>query len=558
MTNNVKAAYLTYGIVAVVLLQLLVFISGKDSYVTIHDNLDSEFTYLKALKDEALLLDSPPNAKVNSIMNGLPRKFMRSPYHLTPLIFNTFPSFTTYIINKLLVRIIAFVGMFLILIRYFPKIPPVASAAMAFAFSSIGFYHIQYGISVAGQPLLLYAFLNILNGRKELFNWIILLLFPVFSFFAVVVPFVIPALLIISLIERQKLRNQYMYIFLAIALLFIGYTITEWQIIYQIFQPGNELSHRVEFSLPENRSFDLGSLIGYLKYTHYHVGIMKTEAIWYLLILAIVLRKRVSQYVWIMVLSIVLIATLHLNYDWIKADVLKPIGLSFMNLSRFYFLLPTIWFLLFASLISSFRWSSPLTKFLFTGIILWVGIDIFKRDPEFMNNEKLMFSIEINEPTYRQFYATELFKDVIGQIEKETDQPKVLSLGMYPNIALFNGLSVLDSYQNNYTLSYKKRFRKIIAKELDKSEQLRNYFDDWGSRCYVFSSELGKNYLFSKNSSTKIINLEIDIQAIKELQGTHLLSAIPIENANMLSISLSETFEHPEAHWKIWLYRINN
>jgi hypothetical protein len=54
----------------------------------------------------------------------------------------------------------------------------------------------------------------------------------------------------------------------------------------------------------------------------------------------------------------------------------------------------------------------------------------------------------------------------------------------------------LDGYWSNYPLSHKHAFREIIADELEKSPALKSYFDDWGSRVYLFNSYTGKKMDF--------------------------------------------------------------
>src|SRR5699024_9806710 len=96
-------------------------------------------------------------------------------------------------------------------------------------------------------------------------------------------------------------------------------------------------------------------------------------------------------------------------------------------------------------------------------------------------------------------------------IGKETDTYKVGSAGLYPSIALYNGFYCIDGYSNNYSLEYKHEFRKIIENELNKNESLKAYFDDWGNRCYLFSSEIPFQYYFTKDSQVVIRDWDINI-----------------------------------------------
>lgn len=556
--KSVNFRYLIYGSLLVSLLQLFFFIRGEDSFAIIHDCLDSEFTYLEALKREGLLLSAPEDSKVESIMNGLPRQYLRSPFNLTPLLYQLFSPFSAYVINKLLVHLTAFIGMFLFLSRYIKNLHVSVTFLLSVLFASIGFYHIQYGISVAGQPILLFAFLNILHGKTHWSDWIIIILFPFYSFLAVTLPFFLPVLLLVGFLNRQNAKRYLTFYLIATTLLIVGYVVAEWQLIFQTFQPGGELTHRVEFSHPENRVFTLSSLIDYLRNTHYHTGVIRTSAVWFLIGASIVFRKRLNLLSWFIIVSIIAISTLHLNYDWIKADVLKPMGLSFFNFSRFYFLLPFMWFVLLAQLLSQLRWSSPLTRVFTLAVLIVFGKDLIKNEKEWMLNSQLMLGKQISEPSYKQFYAQDLFEKLKFQIYSEHQNPRVLSLGMYPNIALFNGLFIVDGYQNNYPLKYKHRFRRIIESELSKSTELQEYFDDWGSRCYLLSAELGKKFMLGKSTSREVHNFEINEDTLQELNGTHVISAVKINTKHLRKVHLSGVFEQPDSFWKIWLYRIES
>ncbi len=92
-------------------------------------------------------------------------------------------------------------------------------------------------------------------------------------------------------------------------------------------------------------------------------------------------------------------------------------------------------------------------------------------------------------------------------------------------------MQTVDGYVNFYPLRYKASFRKVIAGELDKSKLLQRYFDTWGNRVYVFSSELGKEYEYTKEHQVPVRHLSINTAQLKQIGATYLLSAVPIKNA---------------------------
>src|SRR5947208_951262 len=88
------------------------FYLGKNSYLTIHDNLDCGFVYLHVLKIAGLLFGFNGDTIVPNVMNGLPRSCFDSEFSFIRVLFYLFPSFWAYVINATLVRIIGFVGMY--------------------------------------------------------------------------------------------------------------------------------------------------------------------------------------------------------------------------------------------------------------------------------------------------------------------------------------------------------------------------------------------------------------------------------------------------------------
>lgn len=122
---------------------------------------------------------------------------------------------------------------------------------------------------------------------------------------------------------------------------------------------------------------------------------------------------------------------------------------------------------------------------------------------------------------------------------------------------MYNEIPSVDFYHNLYPLEYKHKFRKVIAKELEKDPSLQAYFDNWGNRCYIFSSELGRNYLYGKNSEIREVNnLEIDTESLRDLGCSYIISAVKINNAGQLDINYINTYSTPESFWELYVYGI--
>jgi hypothetical protein len=131
----------------------------------------------------------------------------------------------------------------------------------------------------------------------------------------------------------------------------------------------------------------------------------------------------------------------------------------------------------------------------------------------------------------------------------------VASLGIHPSISIYNGFYALDGYSTDYDLAYKKEFRKIIEPELNKNPALKQYFDTYGLRAYLFSSELGKYPLYTKwRKTTGIEHLDINLDAFRELGGEYILSAVEIIEAADCGLELLHVFDADASAWRIYLY----
>jgi hypothetical protein len=158
--------------------------------------------------------------------------------------------------------------------------------------------------------------------------------------------------------------------------------------------------------------------------------------------------------------------------------------------------------------------------------------------------------------TYREFYAVDLFQQIEDDIGLPQESYRIINIGFHPAVSQFNGFHTLDGYFNNYPLEYKYRFRNIIGFELAKDQEIRESFDNWGSRCYVLTAELGKNFLCTKNSGFIINNLELNTTAMTEMNVAYIFSAVNITNPVSNNLQFNGLYQHTDSAWDIYLYEL--
>lgn len=202
---------------------------------------------------------------------------------------------------------------------------------------------------------------------------------------------------------------------------------------------------------------------------------------------------------------------------------------------------------------------------LMTGALGVTGVKVLLESNLKPNIQKLR-NPEYSTLSFADYYAVGVLEQVEAYLEETTGETqeayRVVSLGIDPAAALYHGFYCLDGYSNNYPLSYKHSFREVIAPELAKSEYLRDGFDDWGNRCYLFSAECPGYYTIEKNGFF-FSNYTLDVERLKALSGTdhtYLLSAAYIQNAEEQGLQLlrEEPFETAESYYRIFLYGVES
>ena len=88
-----------------------------------------------------------------------------------------------------------------------------------------------------------------------------------------------------------------------------------------------------------------------------------------------------------------------------------------------------------------------------------------------------------------------------------------------------------------------------------------NKFDNWGSRCYLFVSELlplwnHKDHIISKAYDIVIDNLNYNYDKLIKLGCKYIFSTVKINIENNPNLILQNKFEHREYPYSIYLYSL--
>ena len=538
------------GLLLIVVYMLPYIIQGDNAYITIHDYLDLSVAHDQMVEENGLLFSSDGNLP---ILDGMIRSAFVFPFSIKAVLLYLFSPYWTIIANMLLVRFLAFVGMYLLVDNYIAKTKHIISFIVAFLFSIINYYT-DYGLAAAGTPLITYAILNLYRRikYKESYLWIVIYaLYSSLVLGGYAVCFILMTSIIVYFINKKRVPVHPLC-----ALIIIGviYALTNYNAIISYFHPTNFVSHRVEFQ----NEMTIGKAVNYIAdiilHGQYHAG--NIEAILIILLFSILyffFWKKDKCINYLMISLIIIVSCCFVG----KIIQVFPVKLfSAFQFDRFYFLYPALCLLLFGKCLDIFYDKN--FRVLFALAFILGLYSVVAPNKEYRINLSHMRNGKIDyNPTYAQFYDKELFRTIYTSLGiKPNYQTKVVSVGMFPAVTEYNGLHTLDISIANYNLDYKHKFRNVIKDELEESKEIKDYFDKYGNRCYIFSSELGKLYLYGKKSNKRISHLDINISALKQLGCQYIFSAVDIDNYKELNLKYKGSFTTEKSFWDIKVYKL--
>lgn len=570
------------GLLIVSVSLLPYFILGENVWVLFHDQLDGEV--LNYIYQAKYLFQG---SFVPELMNGIPKTGMLPPAPFGVFFYVVLSPFKAYVCMQILVTYAAYTGLFLVLLKL------LSDGRIAFLCACLFTYlplMPVYGLSIAGLPLLLYAFWNLYEKKRKISSLLLIILYAGFSSFALigfgVCAVTAAALLLILLMGKRTERKaaENLWLFGGFLALCLTYLCCNASLFGEIFFSNGEAgaaSHREE--IVQNAVTDyFGAfrqfLLGEETYTPAFAGWILVLTV-VLLALCVFCRKKE----WMRLPAVLLggmagIAFLALfwNSALCLATIRKLGPLRYFQADRVSWLLPPLWYVLlgvdFKLILRIWgHWGGKENKrrqmiscaAAYGCILLLCGFAtgiIYQSSFFYHQIRQVVFPDTYRIMTWKQYYAQDLMEQVEECIAEtsgmEKSEYRVASLGMSPAAALYHGFYCLDGYSNNYLLDYKHTFREVIAPELEKSEAMRIYFDDWGNRCYLMSAESGATPMIDKYRATAYENLELDMEAFSGMGGEYIFSAMEIVNCEELGLSPEGVFETPGSYYKVYLYHL--
>ncbi|MFJ7938516.1 DUF6044 family protein [Peribacillus sp. NPDC096622] len=552
--ENQERKQILFALLIIVLYLSPLIILGENAHIRVHDNLDSNLAWYKVLSESGELFGGI-DAKIPQIMNGLPRNAFGSEFSIIVWLHAIFPTMVAYAISQALTRFIAFFGMYILLKKHLVtgRQSGWIRVGTSLAFALTPFWPSGM-LSTLGMPLALWAFLNIRGKDHSWKNYLVLTLLPLYSSIVLGFFFFLVAMGFLWLTDVIRRKGWNITFLLSIVYMTVIFGLVEYRLVAS-FIFDSEPNSRDEY-FHARLPLDWVIKLTFKNFVLGHTHVMTVHALIILPItvfaLYIILTKKLWRqekvYVFLFGLNFMLSAWYAFWFykGWLPLTE-RFHTLDTFNFARFHFLRPMVIYLGFALAIK----------------IIWEHSDYAKKTLSIFIAVQIMILMGFNEeithnkkPSFKEFYSESLFQEIKDHIDLPQEEYRVASIGLHPAIAQFNGFYTLDSYNNFYPLSYKHQFRQIIENELAKNKNIRIYFDEWGGRCYLFTDELGKHYMFKKRSKKELENLDLNMDAFKGLGGKYIFSAIPINNAKENGLVLDRIFTKKGSAWKIHLYRV--
>lgn len=570
MRNSIWRLTENRAFIVIVLLVLSVLyfspyiVKGKDSHLVVHDNLDS-------LSNRGIFNGKYVGRVIaggegdHFCMPGVDKIFWVNEIFLDKFLTWALGYWHGYVVNEVVYRVLAFIGLFLLLLRFTPgeRFPEFLAALVAFAFATLPHYS-AFNFSVAGVPMMILLFHN-LYREKHITLTLVSLFLLTFYWGLVHSGFFVLLLLGLAVIYLWRKRSLNKYFIAGIAVLLAGWLITHHSLfIIKFFH--NIPTTRAEMKPTDFYGYSLWGALKNGLYMFLHANFHARSNHLYLLLPSVLLlggwlawtKRFERRYLHLALLLLVYtIFAAFSNGLYTYRPVLsfyERTGFGF-NLGRFFVLSPGVWYLLWGVVLLSFyralaKMNLKKTAFIIIFALAAVQVGI--------NGWSYTGPAYREKPTFNEFISWDLFQDIKGRLDLGEDE-RVGCIGFFPSVANYNGFKTVGAYKNIYPLTFKHRFYEVIKPELDRDKNLEKYFLSWGSRAYLFDNRIGTRYGNQRFIKKRIphIACDLNVEALKTFGVTHLFSTSRIANAAEKKLTLILVRDAPRFYYRIYVYRLD-
>jgi len=503
----------------------------ENSKFLIHDNLDSVVVWYKNLVESGELFNHN-NGNIDISHCGISRLVYPSDLSIPSLTYFFFSPIKSYCILNILMHLIAFLGMYLLssdfLIKGDNKL--IFCSYLSLVFSLIPFWPPGF-LTISGQPLLIWSFLNLLSRRKMIISWIFIFLFPFCSSLFLGNIFLFLVGIFFFGFYFIKTSTMHWNIILAYSIIALLSLIIEHR-IFELYFVNKTILSRSFGILSDSLNFKglLGISISQMVKGQYHFfgRIWPFIPLYVIFSFVYVKSKKIQKLILSIIFVILILSILTTSKDLNFVINYLPFFKSFNP--RFISVNTTLWYIVLAFSFEKFQTRPRFIKISSYLILITIIFSAFFNfnSKDFQNYDGIKNSFyhtyvendSNSHKTFNDFFQVNDFKKIKPLIDLNS---KVCCLGIYPEIAQYNGLKTIGGYN---PLNYQSNCSEF--------NYLMNRKEEFcGRRLYLEYDDLNRlklKRLLSKNVNYLITN--------KQITNKELLFIFKINN--------------------IWLYKFKN
>ncbi len=563
-----------FPIVGFLLLAAGVFFGyGERSYIAVHDNMDLFLAQFQMMKNTGSFLKHGVEVP---FLGGISRDNLPSELSLYTILYMLFPTYTAYVLGILGKILLGMFSFRLLAGELYPdkcvSYRPVIYMT-GFAYGIIWFFP-AFGFAFASIPLCVYLLVRIYR-RPGKWLYFGLFVYPLVSYFSYHGLFILGYLVIAVIWLSIRDRKPVWSLMGALVVLAFGYVGCEYRLFGQMLL-GGEVTIRssivnADLSWPEIlREIGMVWRDGIFHADGVHGKAALPVCVVYFLFLngRYLYRKQwraIFRDPFNFVMAFILFNSIVYGlYDFgplrrLVETLLPP--LKGWQFNRTIFFNPFLWYAaLFIVLIRLYDRGIG-TAWIANGIICAAVLAVILT-PNRYNDlyftcynraYEYFHGTEVDDLDYEQFYAQELFEQIKDRIGYQGEWSA--AYGLHPAVLEYNGIATLDGYLGFYSQQYKEDFRRIIAPALERVEQTRIYYDDWGARAYLYSGTDLSIVNATKTVYATDYDIYIDGDAFRELGGEYIFSRLELTNAKEVGLELVESDTAQDGSCTIYVYK---
>jgi len=523
----------------------------------VHDNLEPLLGLHAAQRHEG---SRSVDGVLPFLLGGLPVETVADA-QLVGLMHEQIPLPAAYRLTDLIVRLIGLLGMLLMLRRAWPRAPAGIALGVSIVFAYVPFF-IGAGASSSAVPFTawaLWVWSDSAASRRERGAALAAIAVLPWTFpFALSGMFLIAAGGLAWIALAIHRRSIELPVIALLAVFAASSVLASFDLFAAQLASDPTVWHRVEFRADPTATLSqlLDRTWNLIVDNHYNATTTPYPIMLATFAIGIIaawrqraqaVREGRLNLLFALVAGILVVAGAYFLYrDRWLLDLTGRIGLRQLNVGRAYYLLPALYCTLFFHSLCAI-WRTGRTWRLFVGFAIGAQIVINGGEAEWLNRS--------GDPSFAAYRSAGLFEGAVEAIGRDRSSYRIGCLGFFPSIAHLNGMHTVGGYWYLYPLETKHRLRSVIAAELAKSEEIRRYFDDWGSRAYLVSAELGKDFFIEKTDGIRSIEQwDVDPAALRALGAEYVFSAVTIGNAERLGLRELASFSEPEAAIDLHVY----